>query len=462
MVHEHARLVRWVPLLLLGVVAVFYIWLLRDNYFFVDDFLWLEFGGRANSLSEILAVNTGHFYNPLLNLYFWLVVQITQGEAFPMYVHAVILHCLNAYLVYTLVRAKLGQTGAYTTLLLAALPYFGGEAIVWLAALPHLLVGTWLLVSFILLERYTTSRQTHYLWLANIAAVIALFTKEAAYVWPILLAAYYVWYAREPKPLRMLLKKHWLPIILYAGFMLFQYLYVLKNGSTLTHYLTWNPLPQLGSMLASGIGILWPQAAEAILHPFTTAPLLILILLLSLGIILTRYFKRNAKHTAIGILYFGLAWLIIYLIYTGLTVNSSSGNLIPPRYLYISGIGFAIMLGAATELLKRAHTFWFVAIFFILINNAYLTVKRDQMIYNPLSETTRSLVTTLPALQQPHDIYIVNDYPFSFNADYLPAILAMYHGIPKSRLHFITPQTTTPNNATRLRYDYTTAQWLTY
>lgn len=106
------------------------------GYFFEDDFQWLV-GRWAFHPSHLLHIELfDHFYRPVIELYFWAGLRLFGGSAPLFHIANVVLHAVNALLLFLLART-IGGSLRYAflaALCFAVMPAYV-EAIAWVSAL---------------------------------------------------------------------------------------------------------------------------------------------------------------------------------------------------------------------------------------------------------------------------------------------------------------------------------------
>jgi hypothetical protein len=116
-----------------------------------------------------------------------------HSSALPYHAWNIILHAINAYLVYVLYMAWVKRyssdvsnvSGIIAGLLFLALPY-QTEAVTWVAATVDLMVTTWILATIILYLKYRTENNKRYLYWSMLMFFLALMSKEACLFIPVL------------------------------------------------------------------------------------------------------------------------------------------------------------------------------------------------------------------------------------------------------------------------------------
>ena len=144
------------------LLLLIYAPLLYNNYFIIDDFDWLFFGKNVQGWQDLLAVNPGHFYDPLINMYFWLTYKIFGLNPQLHYLVNIVLHSINSWLIFVLLTKFIKQRYAFLLMLVFAFQYFGVEVLFLINSAVHALVTMWILLSLLAMYYYS---QKNSFWL---------------------------------------------------------------------------------------------------------------------------------------------------------------------------------------------------------------------------------------------------------------------------------------------------------
>ena len=178
-----------VAALALGVLAfVAYLPAIRLE-FAADDFLILDNLRKLDGLRHAAAyfeVNFYAYYRPLVFLSFALDWSVWGIDAAGFHLTNVLLHAVNAMLVYALARRVTEATVAGVAALVFALHPVNQEAVFWVSGRFDLLATAWILGSLVLLW----SPRTRHYWIGAACFALALLSKESAATVVILAAAY--------------------------------------------------------------------------------------------------------------------------------------------------------------------------------------------------------------------------------------------------------------------------------
>lgn len=186
---------------------------LLQNPFVRNAHLWKRiFTGPVWSF--LGAAGKTNFYRPLHIFSYWLVWRLAGPNATVFHLFQLALYALTVLLVFRLGRALLhNELAAFAGALLWALHPLHVEAIAWIAAVPDVGCGFFYLLGFWLFLRAEQAGDHQALrhGLAALAYLPALFFKETALSFPLLLAGY--WFFHPTKEERMRRALRWLPYV---------------------------------------------------------------------------------------------------------------------------------------------------------------------------------------------------------------------------------------------------------
>ena len=168
-------------------------WPAVHGWFLLDDYRWLLPSDRRFDVPRAFISTWGHgyAYRPLMRLSFFADLQIFGWDARGWHLHNLLLHALNATLLFSLIRAA---TDAWLPALaiaaLFAVSPAGHENIAWISGRTFLLGGFFFLLSANLLLRSMTTADTRdgerFFWWGVAAFVAAMASYEPTMVLPLL------------------------------------------------------------------------------------------------------------------------------------------------------------------------------------------------------------------------------------------------------------------------------------
>jgi Tfp pilus assembly protein PilF len=154
------------------------------------------------------------FYRPLHIFYYWLVCRVAGFNPGAYHLFQLALYALTVYIVYRLGRKILqNELAAFAGALLWTLHPLHVEAVAWAAAIPEVGCALFCLLGFWMFLRAEDHSPANFRWHVAAAAVYfpALFFKEVAFSFPLLLLAYWFCYSSSEPWFRRAI--HWLPYV---------------------------------------------------------------------------------------------------------------------------------------------------------------------------------------------------------------------------------------------------------
>lgn len=167
--------------------------------FLSDDWHWLWLAKNTDwswhiFLTNYEGNNFGGSYNPFLLVLFKLSFSLFHQKAFFYHALSLLVHSLNAYLVYLLAQnflSNLKLSSIKNWSILSAVLFLAWpsqvETVTWLASWPHLWVTTFYLASFYFYLRWREKYQNKFLFLSLVLFFFSLLIKELAITLPFLL-----------------------------------------------------------------------------------------------------------------------------------------------------------------------------------------------------------------------------------------------------------------------------------
>lgn len=340
--------VLWAIFFIFAFVIYRHVFLL---YFFQDDFVWLS---RARDIQDdwqlIFSTKISGFFMPLIYSYFALVFPVFGLKPEPYYVVNLILHSLNGFLFFWIIRFITTNTRlaffASLFFLSFSLPF---EVVIWISAMAQLVPASLLLGIGLSWIGYLYSHRTRWYVLSFWLTVAMLFTKEwSVLVLPfigVLTLWYYTMRGNWRKHLNRRILRLLFPwLILFVGYLGFEYyLQTQKVLITEGHYrIGWHVLSNLlsnflltftGSRdLARLLGAKWALLAGVILS--------------SLLLFGWRQWRRRQDST----LLMGISWALLAFGPTALFTWDPFVS----RYGYMPSFGSALVVASfVIELTRR-------------------------------------------------------------------------------------------------------------
>jgi hypothetical protein len=311
----------WLCLLLIGgTVYASHRWLFLSS----NDVIWLRIMQSKPPLTlawEQFVVGSPLDYRPLATLYF-MALQALFGDWAPgYYAFSLLLHTLNALLVYFVARTfRLSWPAAAIAALLFLVHPAPVRAVRWVNDAANLLQTFFLLLSLLLAWRFLAKGWKRSYWLSLACGAAAVFSKESglvALVLPFVLDLC----LRGLRPLKRY--ACYAPHGLVAAFYLYLYMSVAHSPGWRSHPEVLGLGGHVPRNLAYSLGFAWlaPDQPSSHLSSF-----LVLLGLVSLGAVVTAFRDRR-----LGV--FALLWLLLCALPTAL-FKTTGGLASTGRYVY--------------------------------------------------------------------------------------------------------------------------------
>ena len=338
----------------------------------------------------------GALYRPLFLVYVTVLNLACRGNAVALHAASVLLHAATSILFYFLLRVLLPDTrrvvAAFGALLFALHPAHAGS-VAWVSASPDLLAGLWLLASLLLYARAVGKGKAGLsMWLSFAAFLVALFCKETAIVFPLVIAGF-DWLKRRFSLGRT---------AVFLGGAVFYYLCRLAALSGKTEQslslgrLDWGKFWYLVRFVpAYGKQLIWPAGQPFFLfasvdHYLAGLPLaffgLASLLLLALALLAR---PREAL--------FAGGWILLFLS-PALALAFCNQPIFEVRYLYLPSMGFILILTLLFEQVeRRAGRGWLLAVALPLLLAAGYVVSREIRPFRDGGALCARIISSSPA-----------------------------------------------------------------
>jgi hypothetical protein len=333
-----------VPLALLAAVFALYGDALGYAFMY-DDGIDLARGEQRSVLSLLTSGEGAFYYRPLPFL-IWKAMRALLGRYDPLWFHLppLLLHALNAWLLYRLARAlRLGPAAAGVAAGLFVTFPFHYQVLPWAGALFHPLVTALMLGALLAYREARRRGSVPWLGLSLACALLALFTQEYAVTLGMLVAGLELWLWRQgevarPRPYALLylglafaFALWWLAVPKWSRAFTIDGVSLVRNGLMFLQALLW-PL-----------SIAWRWAPPWLLpHPEAAV-----VVTAALALPLAAWLY--ARGRALGLLALALGWLAV----TALPVWAT----LPWEYVedgarlyYLPSVGIALAWGGLAGL----------------------------------------------------------------------------------------------------------------
>lgn len=327
------------------------------------------------------------YYRPLLLVNFIIEYHLWGVHPAGYHLVSILLHALTALLVLALVNKISGRADlALGTALLFALHPIQTESVAWVAGRNDVLLGLWIVSMMLCAVRARTEpdRRLRYDAYTFLFFALALFTKESAAFYLLLIPAYDLWLHRFS--FRRIVSASTLKryailaaiMIVYLGIRLSIFGEFIGAERMYGHTPLVDRFIDVPSIVAEHCSLLLAPANLSVAHPLTDLAWLKFPLYpISLLGLLALFIGVLRPGLVGGVVWFGLVWLLAGL----LPVMNLFPVAIPilEHRLYVPSIGFALALAFALDRLAAAAgvtRYLMVAILVLCLGYAALSALR--------------------------------------------------------------------------------------
>lgn len=406
---------------------------IHDNYLFNDDFSWLREARHGMESSNLLTYRVVNFFRPLVNLSFYLVERISPGNIPLNYTLNLILHFLNAVLVFRLVSVLFGSWRiAFTTAIVFALTSVHTGAVLWISARTTLLSTFFLLASLTLIAS-NGERGLPRIIGSIVLYILALASKETAIAGMLLVPLLSV-FGRERGGERSFRVR---VLVSFAAVSAF-YLIIRKvvMGGFIQY--NWGPGANVLRNLAGGLLYqLYPWPIFSLFAPSATRisepghpfiPEIVALPLVLLLLWIGRSIKKSHEFD------FAVGWTVLALLPASLFRYRffSTESITQNRYYYLSSVGSVLVivlllsiLWRSASRLRRTAT---VLLFVILCAGYIVRIDRLEKKWDSFTGMYREVVVTMTEEAEKFTGFstiAIEDSPLAF--PYMEDALALTH-----------------------------------
>jgi tetratricopeptide (TPR) repeat protein len=293
-----------------------------------------------------------NYYRPLQFLVYAVEYQLFGEHSIGWHLVNILLNAAVVVLVYLLV-ASLGTPAlAFWAAFCFAFHPVHTEPVAWIAALPELQCAIFLLLAMIFYHRARSAPSSlPPLLLGALFFLAALFSKEPALLFPVIILCYEFFYARASRADLHHLAARLAPYLVALAIYLYARISALggfapRPSTDRPHLSTFDLLFAIPPVFARYVGKLLVPVHLNYFYAFPLTNTLTLWaatgFLCALLVALAAFYFRATRP----ILAFALCWLVFTLA-PALSLNTLAINFFTERYLYIPSVGFAILASAA-------------------------------------------------------------------------------------------------------------------
>lgn len=384
---------KWIYLFLSLICFAAYYPILRNSFLTGWDDQWMVFshytenGWTIDNLWHIFTDFFGGQYAPFGSLSYLFIYTLFGYDPFYFHLYSLLWHIGCVCLVWKFISTILRMHGGMeeenitlitliTTILFAVHP-INVESVAWISALKILLYALFYLLGLICYLRYIKDQKITYYLLTILCFLCSFFGKEQAVTFPLTLLIIDWFTNRDLKSLDVWSEKMSFFILAF----LFGLITILSQGKGI--YDVTFPLYQrliFGSfalieyitkcLFPVKLNFFYPfpiVLGEELPLKFYIYPVLILLLT---GWILV--YRRN-KYIIFSVLLF-----IVNLLLSIHIINMSRHSIIADRYMYLSYIGIAFLIGYGILYIKQRYAYFRTSLFILSIYIFFLSVYTFQ------------------------------------------------------------------------------------
>jgi hypothetical protein len=418
---------RWPLLLLLAVPAAF-LWTLAFPLV-SDDFVHIGFALHftASKIPELFTVPAGdHFFRPLGYIAYAIDALWAGHNPALWHLATLFIHFANCLLVYLVAR----QTGLARFFAVTAAILFGihgsrPEAVTWIACRFDLISTLFVLATLALYLRWAKQPSRWIYSAALVTCFLALISKEAAYVLPLLLVLI------TPRP-------RWRAAAPFACLTAAVFLYRWHLLSGIGGYQTGANTPAiLNFSILRTLNALFLRLWATLFFPinWTESPQWWLSAAILLGIAAYAILAWHGRRTPRSLAFLGFAFIAALPVEQLLLIGT---NLEKSRVLYLPSVGFALFLASVIEDLRKSA--WRIPVAIGLIAFQTACLEHNLITWRGVSLVAQQACDSVAAaLQQNGKSVTVLDLPNDLRGVYffhkgMPDCLEVGHGIDIHRV----------------------------
>ena len=421
--------------LFLGGILLFG-WLMKFGYFFSDDFTWLWHAQKMHSLQDILTFKMASYYSPVMNAFYYIHYHLFYYQTAYYYLSTIIVHVLISFIIFLIIgkissQKKLAILGAIFFLIAGS----AHEPVMWLAANIHVFATLFVVLAVYFYILFLDNHKLQYAGLTLIAFVLALCSKEIAFVSFPLIVLTGLYFGLKNKKLDKTFAHKVLLVLLAVGtiiYALFEYQWQRHSTALSSGY--WQL--DLSQFLR------WPVIIVDTLLPFSklvdfqSRYFFYLASVLLLAILF--YYLRKSK-----LFYFGLLWIMLASLPTIFAVD----KLWMPfasRYTYLPKIGAVLLLVALLHKLfatwKPKYVYSLVGLVFACNVAYFVYVALSE--YPAVYQTGLSLTEVVEEIGQLQatQVFMVYPFPFKENHAHVVGVFSTLINLPEDKIILIDPK----------------------
>jgi len=380
--------------------------------FFLDDeygFLITPFFSHHESISHFIIHRPAEFIPNVFAYFFWACIAKVFGSS-PIYHHfaMILLHIMASYLLFVFVRGISGETLlGLCTALLFAVSYISAETVARVMHMQYVLCAIFFLVSLLCI---TYRKSWYFMFFALLSFILGLMCKEIILILPCVVLIY-DYFFRNPLELSKRCKVYIILFSITIFYLIIKFSFPIRFGSMgslwrgeVPYVIFFREHGLLKGMYLYGIKLITIPLKHIIISvnrfvfgPYTSIIKSILVAVNCLPIFV--YLGLNPrKFLSDKVFWFGLIWVIINavpFIHLLDSIDYNNGGLINTRYLYLSSMGFALMLGRSLQQLIIERRRWLkrisVTLFIAILLISMIILYGNNSAYQYAAEIAREI-----------------------------------------------------------------------
>lgn len=384
------------PLIIVAAISFSLYWGILDQFFLNDDFgrllaLWpLQKESIAYALESLFQFSYhGLYYRPLTNIVFYLLGKLVGLAPMGYYVSSILLHIGASMAAFALLKKLLERNLEFLWLPLSGALLFVShprhvESVSYIHDNENVICGLFFFLGFYFFIRYWQEIKIQYLWYAGGCYLMSLLGKEMGITLPLIWVLYALFWPRENKWGAVKGKKTALKISFVIGVVLGLYFLLRVNGlgqwvggAGETSRLEFDLIRMARTLLQAGVAMIVPndfiglaQAASF----FRNHPVGFIIAFFCTAVALLYFFPFYKSRNFL----FGSFFIVITMIpvlNNGISVEHLTGG----RYLYISILGFVLIVVDILRRISHRNLRACLIVFLLLGQSAYV-VRNNRLI----------------------------------------------------------------------------------
>ncbi len=419
-----------------------------NSYFLSDDFVQI---GKVlhGDFSVSWGQEHGGFFRPLFIWSYVIDSRIWGTRPFGYHLTNLILHGLNAFLVFKLALRVLqrlaprssGETGvAIAAAALFLLHPSHTEAVIWISGRADLIATCFILASLLAYFAYANGARTSQLIASLTCFVLALLAKESAICLPFLILVVSVTQpVRSGKTNSQILKEFALFLSILAGFVVIRALFIgsLIGGYGTTQHLNFSPGWIRDRLLEASVRSVLPPLPItwlSFLFKPLQSPIFFLIVVVAIAAIATGGVARRWSFNAPERKFqnrFLLTLIVLFLVSLLPVINLrlSLYKTLGERFLYLPTVFACLLIAYVCSLLIRNRKVALVLLISVLGFCSW-SLYQTNMIWREAAKLSHNVTADLTSSSSDDQILILNA------PDNLRGVPVFHNGLPEALKYF--------------------------